>query len=185
MPDLGLELQYARDYVHKRYGLPDPQWSAEARENDHANNAFTDTTTHANLRLALVFVKSGDNDDIRKQDFTHESTHLLNPVPCSEISYLEEAAATVISMERPDYIDPTALRTRKLAEMNQPNNARYLEGYNDLKCLLKKHPDELIKKLRGSEGRSLSTDIEPDDITKLVPGTHAIAQRLCKKFYKP
>lgn len=185
MPDLGLELQYARGYVHERYGLPDPQWRAEARENEYANNAFTDTTSHANQHLAVVFVKSGDNDDIRKFDFSHESTHLLNPVPYSEISYLEEAAATVISMERSDYIDPTALRNRKLAEMNQPQNARYFEGYKDLKCLLIKHPDEFIKKLRGSERRSLSTEIEPGDITKLVPGTDAIAQRLCRKFYGP
>ena len=185
--DLSLELQSARDYVHERYGLPDPEWSAEARENVYAKNAFTDTTTHANEHLALVFVRSSDDDDVRKHDFTHESTHLLNPVPCSEISYLEEAAAIVISMERADYISPADLRTRKLEEMKQEHNSRYLEAYDDLRCLLKKQkdPHEFIKKLRGSERRSLSTDVKPEDITKLVPGTDVIAQRLCRKFYKP
>jgi hypothetical protein len=146
-------------------------------------NAFTDTTKHADQHLALVFVRSADSDDIRKQDFTHESTHLLNPVPCSKISYLEEAAATVISIERSDYVDPTALRAQKLAEMNQQQNGRYLEGYNDLMCLLKQYRGGLIKTLRGSKNRSLSTDIEFDDITKLIPGTDAIAKRLCRKFY--
>jgi hypothetical protein len=86
VPDLQRELQSARNYVCERYGPADRQWRAEARENIQHNNAFTDTTTHADQRLALVFVKSGDEDDIRKHDFTHESTHLLNPVPCGEIS---------------------------------------------------------------------------------------------------
>lgn len=183
MPDLRLELQDAREYVRQHYGLPDPQWRAEARENVYADNAFTDTTKHANERLALVFVKSGDNDDLRKYDFTHESTHLLNPVPRNKISYLEEAAAIVISMERPDYVNSTAFLALQHAKLKQPDNARYLEGYNDLMCLLKKFPDEFIKKLRGPNGRSLSTDIEPNDITKLVPRTDAIAERLCRKFY--
>jgi hypothetical protein len=183
LPDLKLELQDARNYVHQRYGPPDPQWRAEARENDRANNAFTDTTTHANEHLAVVFVKSSDDDDLRKHDFTHESTHLLNPVPRSKISYLEEAAATVISMERLDYVNSKAFLAQQHAKLKEPDNAQYLEGYNDLMCLLKECPDEFIKKLRGPNGRSLSTDIEPNDITKLVPRTDAIAQRLCRKFY--
>jgi hypothetical protein len=182
VPDLQRDLQSARNYVCERYGPADRQWRAEARDNIQHNNAFTDTTTHADQRLALVFVKSGDEDDITKHDFTHESTHLLNPVPLGEISYLEEAAATVISLERSDYIDATALRAGKCQEMQQLENARYREGYNDLMCLLKERR-ELINKLRGPEGRSLSTDIEPGHITKLVPGSCAIALRLCRKFY--
>jgi hypothetical protein len=185
VPNLTLELQCARDYVHERYGLPDPQWCADAMDNVHHNNAFTDTTMHANEHRAIVFVKARDDADIRKYDFTHESTHLLNPVPCSEISYLEEAAATVISMQRLDYIDPTVLLTRKREEMKLLDNARHLEGYNDLMCLIKEYAGEFIKTLRGPERRSLSTDIKPNDITKLVPGTDAIAQRLCRKFCKP
>ena len=184
VPDLSLELQCARNYVHARYGPPDPQWRAEARDNDLFDNAFTDANKHAEEHLALVFVKSKDPDDTRKYDFTHESTHLLNPVPCNEVSYLEEGAATVISMERQDYINPTTFLELKRAEMRQTRNARYLEAYNDLMCLIKKYPGGLIKGLRGPKKCSLSTDIKPIDIIRLIPGSDAIAQRLCRKFYK-
>ncbi|HEX4410568.1 MAG TPA: hypothetical protein VH206_17490 [Xanthobacteraceae bacterium] len=182
MPDLASELQSAQTYVNERYGPPNAKWHAEARNNDLWPNAFTDTTKHAHEHRAVVFVRSSDDEDTRRFDFTHESVHLLNPVPTCKMSCLEEGAAVVISMERTDY-NSGVFVDQQLSKLRQPDQVGYLEAYLALKCLIKRYPDGLIRTLRGVQGRSLSTDICAIDITNLVPGTDKIAQRLCSKFY--
>ena len=55
----------------------------------------------------------------------------------------------MISMERLDYVNSKAFLAQQHAKLKEPDNAQYLERYNDLMCLLKECPDEFIKSYAG------------------------------------
>lgn len=84
----------------------------------------------------------------------HEAIHLLNPLECGTVNYLEEGLATYYSLSYPNssYVC---------------DDAKY-QLASDLVRELLAYDDNIIKKLRGSELKSLSS-IRKEDILKIHP----------------
>jgi hypothetical protein len=168
--------------VQQRYGIRDRTWTEDVVSD---GNVFTDSTTFKGTRKAVVHMDpSFEHNDLR-QNSLHEAVHVLNPCDRDDISYLEEAAAVAISLDPSSHgnTDFVSWLRNKLAHDERPKHKRYYTALQYLESF-NVNVFDLIKELRGSEGRSLSLQVTSTDINNIVRGHNDAAVRLCDKFYR-
>ncbi|MYE26638.1 MAG: hypothetical protein F4X87_05390 [Chloroflexi bacterium] len=106
----------------------------------------------------------------------HETIHMLNPVTCSEVNYLEEGVAVAFSIYAQKKFGVSA------QEPNPDNEAdrKYACAYS----LVKQLPDgalESARRIRQKVGRL--SDATADDLKDLYPDLDpSIAEKLASKF---
>jgi hypothetical protein len=167
--------------VQELYGRRDETWTACV--DAHEGAAKADSKKYRSELRVVVAVNPCRGHDFLRFDLLHECTHVLNPwLDLKEVSYLEEAAAVAVSFSPSGFEDLNFVAVQREGLRGDSEKKNYQEAITDLEKLTANCSD-LIKRLRGEKRLSLSTDINPEDITRLIPGSEIIASRLCRKFY--
>lgn len=166
--------------VKEKYGPPETNWTIEVVADDNGRNF----TTQKDSETVRVHLDPNLDDCTLRMQALHECVHLLNPpsLNSDERSRFEEAAAVLISLDPNLHGNPEWVKHQKeqLYSDERPDWKRYAEAAKALDKITNK-PFDLIRTLRGENGRSLTRDIIPDELIA-YDVDEATAKWLCATF---
>jgi hypothetical protein len=166
--------------VKEKYGPAEADWTVEVVADDKGRNF----AARKNADTVRVQLDPDSDDDLLRMHALHECVHVLNPpeLDSNERSHLEEAAAVLISLDPNVHGNPGWVEHQKqqLYSDGRPDQKQYADAAKALEKITDK-PLDLIRSLRGENGRSLTRDVTPAELISHEVD-EATAKWLCDRF---